>query len=346
MKEKYFAASNSSNGFCSYYDGVFNIKRLSRVYVIKGGSGTGKSFFMKEVANCAEQKGYSVRYIYCSSDASSLDGIIINELNVAVLDGTAPHIYEPKIIGAAEMIVNFGDFLNENLLLGCRKDIECIYTKKQNGFAKAYRFLRAYGEISENIFSLIFPAINREKLSKFISRFVNNIENGDGKEENLLVRSIGMSGLSSFDTYFERAKIYYAVNDYFETAHIFMTELYSSLKEKRANMQISNNPIISARIDSLCVENNGLTFEITNDHANARTINMKRFVDNGYISNIKAEYRALARIRDGILHLALDEFKRIKEFHFTLEEIYGAAMDFRAKEEFTREFCNKIFEKN
>ena len=346
MKEKYFAASNSSNGFCSYYDGIFSIKKLLRIYVIKGGSGTGKAFFMKEVASCAEKKGYSVRYIYCSSDSKSLDGVIINELSIAVLDGTSPHVYEPKILGAAETIVDLGRFLDERILSGCRKKIECIYDKKKNGFEKVYRYLRAYSEINENINSLVAPAVKREKLSKYINRFVEVIESGEGKEENLLVRAIGMRGLSSFDTYFDRAKIYYAVNDYFDTAYIFMRELYSALKEKHVDMIISNNPIISSKIDALEIVENGLVFEITNDHSNARTVNMKRFIDNEYISNIRTEYRTIVRARDSMLRLALDEFERIKEFHFTLEKIYGAAMDFGAKEEFTREFCNKIFEKN
>mgnify|MGYP003427491928 CR=1 FL=1 len=29
MKEKYFVASNSADGFCSYYDNAFNIEKLS-----------------------------------------------------------------------------------------------------------------------------------------------------------------------------------------------------------------------------------------------------------------------------------------------------------------------------
>ena len=80
MKERYFIASNSSEGFCSYYEGAFDVRKFNKIYVIKGGSGTGKATFMKKVAELAEEKGFGVRYIYCSSDAQSLDGIIIKEL--------------------------------------------------------------------------------------------------------------------------------------------------------------------------------------------------------------------------------------------------------------------------
>lgn len=344
MHEKYFAASNSSEGFCSYYDEVFNPQNFYKIYVIKGGSGTGKAFFMKEVAKYAELNGFSVKYIYCSSDADSLDGIIINELKIAVLDGTSPHVYEPKYIGAVESFVNLSDFLDEKMLISSRKVIENISSEKKRGFARAYRNLSAYRRLSENIEDLILPCLKREKIKKYAYRFADGLEKENDVEEHLLTRAIGMRGLSSFDTYFENSKIYYEINDYFETAHFMMREIYLSMKEKKINLRISNNPIIKERVDVLNVVNIGLTFEITNRMDDSvRSINMRRFVDGSAISKIRQDYRTLVRVRDNILNLALEEFENIKKYHFILEDIYGAAMNFDAKEQFTREFCNKIF---
>ena len=116
------------------------------------------------------------------------------------------------------------------------------------------------------------------------------------------------------------------------------------MKEKKVDLCISNNPIMRERIDILCAKESGLTFEITNRmDDSARSINMRRFVDGSSISKIRQQYRSLSRVRDNILNLALDEFENIKKYHFILEEIYGSAMNFEAKEQFTREFCNKIF---
>lgn len=342
--EKYFAASNSSEGFCSYYDEVFNPEKLYKIYVIKGGSGTGKAFFMKEIAKCAELNGFGVKYIYCSSDANSLDGIIINEQKIAVLDGTSPHVYEPKYIGAVESFVNLAEFLDEKMLLSSRGVIENITAEKQKGFARVYRELSAYRKISENIADLVMPCIKLEKMRKYATRFADGLERENGNEEHLLTRAIGMRGLSSFDTYFENARIYYEINDYFETAHFMMREIYSSMKEKKIDLCISSNPIIKERIDIICAKESGLTFEITNRmDESVRSINMRRFVDGSAISKIRQQYRSLARVRDNILNLALEEFENIKKYHFILEEIYGSAMNFEAKEQFTHEFCNKIF---
>ena len=342
--EKYFAASNSSEGFCSYYSDVFSPEKFYKIYVIKGGSGTGKSFFMNEIAKCAESKGFSVRYIYCSSDAESLDGIIINEQNIAILDGTFPHIYEPKYIGALESFVNLAEFLDEKLLTSSRKLIENISLEKHRGFERVYRELKSYREISENIADIVAPCLKIEKMKKYAKRFADGINKGENNEEHLLTRSIGMRGLSSFDTYFENAKIYYEINDYFESAHFMMREIYFLMKERGIDLRVSNNPIIKERLDALCETDSGLTFEINNRFDDeGRSINMKRFVDIDAIGKIRHEYRSLVRVRDNILSLVLDEFENIKKYHFILEEIYGSAMNFEAKEQFTREFCNKIF---
>ena len=88
---------------------------------------------MKNVATEAEKRGMSVRYIYCSSDAHSLDGIIINEMKTAVLDGTSPHVFEPQAVGTIEAIVDLGAFLDEKKLIGCRAQVEGALAEKSRG---------------------------------------------------------------------------------------------------------------------------------------------------------------------------------------------------------------------
>ena len=74
MQLEFFASSNSSEGFKSYYPEVF--ARANRLYVIKGGPGTGKSSLMRRAAAAAEKKGFATEHYFCSSDPSSLDGVL------------------------------------------------------------------------------------------------------------------------------------------------------------------------------------------------------------------------------------------------------------------------------
>lgn len=99
MIKKYFAAANSADGFVCWFDRIFTPDTIDRCFIIKGGSGTGKSTFMKRLAAEGEKRGYEAEYYYCSSDPTSLDGLILTRKTMggeglrtaAVIDGTAPH---------------------------------------------------------------------------------------------------------------------------------------------------------------------------------------------------------------------------------------------------------------
>lgn len=63
--------------------------------LLKGGPGTGKSFFMKEIVKASLTKGYSVEQYMCSFDPSSIDMVTIPKLNVSILDSTGSHAFSP-----------------------------------------------------------------------------------------------------------------------------------------------------------------------------------------------------------------------------------------------------------
>lgn len=53
--------------------------------------GGGKSSLMKDIGRRALDEGFTLEYHHCPSDPNSIDGIVINELGVAIVDGTPPH---------------------------------------------------------------------------------------------------------------------------------------------------------------------------------------------------------------------------------------------------------------
>ncbi|MCX7748517.1 MAG: ATPase [Clostridia bacterium] len=86
-----FPGGNTSMGFYSYYDYILGQEEATRILVIKGGPGVGKSTFMRKIGEEMVELGYDVEYMHCSSDNNSLDGIVIPGIKVALMDGTAPH---------------------------------------------------------------------------------------------------------------------------------------------------------------------------------------------------------------------------------------------------------------
>lgn len=89
--KKVFPGGNTSKGFYSFYDYIVP-EDVSKVFILKGGPGVGKSSFMRTIGEEFVRRGYDLELHYCSSDNNSLDGLVIKDLKVVLMDGTAPHV--------------------------------------------------------------------------------------------------------------------------------------------------------------------------------------------------------------------------------------------------------------
>ncbi len=111
----YFAGANTPRGFYSRYDQIAPAD-ADKVFILKGGPGTGKSTFMRRIAADLVSRGYDVEYFHCSADNDGIDAIYVPAADAAVMDGTAPHVMDPQFPGAVEEIINLGQFWNEAAL--------------------------------------------------------------------------------------------------------------------------------------------------------------------------------------------------------------------------------------
>ena len=110
-----YPGGNTSRGFYSYYDQVIRPEAATRIFILKGGPGVGKSTLMRRLGEeIAEHR--DVEFLHCSSDNDSLDGIVVPSAGVMMVDGTAPHIVDPVLPGAVDGIVNLGECLNQTAL--------------------------------------------------------------------------------------------------------------------------------------------------------------------------------------------------------------------------------------
>jgi hypothetical protein len=140
--KKVFPGSNSAYGFYSFYDQIIG-DDADRIFVIKGGPGVGKSTFMQNIAGELLKLGYDVELHCCSADTDSIDGIVIPRLNIACIDGTAPHVVDPKNPGAVDEIIHLGEFWNEAGMISHRDSILQANREISRLYRRAYRYLAA-----------------------------------------------------------------------------------------------------------------------------------------------------------------------------------------------------------
>lgn len=347
MQHKYFAASNSAEGFKNYYPEVF--ARADFIYIIKGGPGTGKSSLMKKYALRAEAKGHICEYYYCSSDPESLDGVLINGdgATVGILDGTAPHVSEPRFPGAREEIINLGQFWNSALLQKQKKEIIALSERKSAEYKAAYTFLRSVGNLRAVNDGLIEEALDRDKMTAAVIRLLKDLPVGKMQYLPAIVDSVSMNGRINFDTFARNAEKVFIVNEFYGVGEIFLDEIFKELKDKGVSARVSFDPISPEHVDGILLEDEKIAFvternappeyketsrEDTETHSTGKEIiriNTKRFVNLEILRDVRSELRYTARLAQSSLDGALHSLSKAKIYHFLLEDIYGKAMDWQ-----------------
>lgn len=189
MIKHYFVCANTARGFHNYFPS--NLTGLRKVFILKGGPGTGKSTLMKKIGLIYNNMNFDIEYIHCSSDVESLDGVIIRNLGVAIVDGTAPHVIEPTAPGALEEYVHLGiawdnDELEKNVqsILNLQQEIKEHYTKAYDALEKGIKIhdewekiyisemnFEKADELAEQLKQWIVQDTNKEKSGVAYHRF-------------------------------------------------------------------------------------------------------------------------------------------------------------------------------
>lgn len=139
-----YPGGNTCQGFYSFYDYMVS-PRVERKIVLKGGPGVGKSTFMKKLGEDFVNAEIDVEFHWCSSDNESLDGVVIGQQQFCILDGTAPHLVDPRFPGAVDEIINLGEFWNRAAIVKHRSEVINLSNNIARCFQRAYWRLQEAG---------------------------------------------------------------------------------------------------------------------------------------------------------------------------------------------------------
>lgn len=358
---RYFAASNSCEGFCNYYTRCFSETRTQRLYIIKGGPGTGKSHFMKTVARYAKTRGYTVTEYTCSSDPASLDGVLLEKEGVPTLgflDGTAPHTWEPTLPGVREDIINLGAFWDSTQLIGQEPTIRRLGEGKSAAYARAYAHLRAAGDMDQVADSLVAPCVHTTRLEALAARLLRRVPDGKAFSATPALRqALGMTGPACWHTFEElaaaRGGAIMEIQDYYGLGYHLTAALYAYSQTHGHDLLVSYHPIYPHKVDGLYYPAEGLCILVgdaqppedvraTGAPGVTRSINLARYVDSQVLRDCRGQVRHTLALRDRHIEGATHHLAAAATYHFDLEKIYSSAMDFTAKEGFTTSFCQSL----
>lgn len=347
MTIRTFLGANSRDGFASLY-GTF--PEDNRTVVIKGGPGSGKSSIMKKIASEALQHGLFVEYCYCSSDAESLDAIRIPEKKLCVVDGTPPHLMEPKFPGAKDEIIYTGQFWNGDKLRSSLSEIQNISARISGCFARAYRYLSAAGKAVDDVKAAIIPNTAKEKLKTFAVDLLKRHTKKRKKESAIHPRFL--SGISpqglviNRDTVYTLAEKVYVLDDPYRISDLFLEAILETASELGLEIYVFYDPLCPDLPQHVVFPEEGIGFVTSNkihsfEPQNAYKIHLSRFcsIDD----SAKERCRNAERLIAACLKEALASLKQEKAFHDDLEEFYVEAMDFKKLNAYTVKLLKTLF---
>lgn len=169
-----YPGNNTPDGFFSYYQYILSQREADKIICIKGGPGVGKSTFMKKIGEAMLQEGHDVDFMHCSSDNDSLDGIVLRDKKIAMIDGTSPHIVDPINPGAVDSIIHLGDFWDEEGIRKNKEALICNNERIKSIFSRAYNYLAAAGKMYDNLSSIYESAIKHEELYKISAKIIGD----------------------------------------------------------------------------------------------------------------------------------------------------------------------------
>lgn len=169
-----YPGGNTTKGFFSYYDYILGQQEANRIICLKGGPGVGKSTFMRKIGDHFAEKGEDVDFLWCSSDPDSLDGIVLKERSIALIDATSPHVVDPVNPGAVDSIAHLGEFWDGEALKKCKSHVLESNGRIKRWFGYAYNYLEAAGAVYDALQAAYEDALENGELYRIAAGIVGD----------------------------------------------------------------------------------------------------------------------------------------------------------------------------
>jgi hypothetical protein len=337
-----FPGGNTSKGFFSYYNYIICQEDAQRIFIMKGGPGVGKSTFMKNTAAELVELGYDLEFMHCSSDNNSLDGIVVPRIGIAMIDGTAPHVVDPKNPGAVDEIIHLGDYWNE---AGIRKNREKIVNEnKEVGrlFARAYRYLKAASQLYEDNAVAYGWALDEAKINIIANDLLEEVFEGIptaaklGRQRCLFASAITPDGLKNY------------LDDLLLTENVYVLEGFPGagterLLERMKNAALERGFYVEAyycalnpeKLEHLIIPSLDISFTTVNKYHKTdacvyRRIDFKEMLNKSMLSSYNGDLEYNQAEFDELLGKVVETIGRAKACHDIMEKYYIPNMDFEA----------------
>jgi hypothetical protein len=351
-----FPGGNTIKGFFSYYDYVLPQEDAKRIFILKGGPGVGKSTFMRKIGEGMCEHGFDTEYMHCSSDPDSLDGVVFPQKSIAMIDGTAPHVVDPKNPGAIDEIINLGLFWREEGISANRDQILRINAQITNSFGRAYRYIQAAYSIFSDNQAIYEQAMDHGKANPVIAEVVESIFEGigvsevEGKQRHLFASAITPKGLVNYlPSLITTEDVIAVVGNPGTGTEKLLERIRQAAVERGIHTESYYCALNPYKLEHLVISELNCAVTTTNsvhtvERKPSRTINLNQYLDEAVLEYNREEISFNLKEHEKLLQKAVESIGRAKRLHDDLESYYIPNMKFNEVEKIQQDILNKLLQ--
>lgn len=350
-KSEYFLGANSTAGFFSTYDDLTIPEKGDKLYIIKSGPGSGKSSFMRNIANKMEENGLFVEYIYCSGDPESLDAVYFPAVKTAIVDGTSPHVIEPRFPAVCDSYIHIGEFYDFDAVASKKEEVMALFKKYKSHYKVAYDYLSRYGSVY-SAFSIPLDSY-KHAVAKKVKSIMKKIGAASHAPSSAPYHK---HRFAAAQTYKGRIEYYSDLKKYDNIVLVGSVSgldwlLCDIIKDSAEEIGLSTvsylNPLFTSKTDHIALPELSTVFVSKRavkpgELDTERTLNIDSIMD----SASRKQAKKFAKVRDKacgcFLSLAEAELSKAKAFHDELEALYNPYVDFKSVYELSDSYLKKI----
>ncbi len=346
---RYFPGTHTGRGFISFFDSV--LSGMERIFVLKGAPGTGRSTLLKSIGLAMLDRGFSVEILHRSTDSNSLDGVIIPEIKLAVVDGSAPHNYESKAPGEVGQPVNLGDYWDREFLQRSEAEIVAINQQADGLFAAVHKALKAAAELREEIRRVNAQQSGREQLSKLSEELLEEIFRPEPQVRHLFASAITPRGRINFllniTEPWSRRYILQGVPGSGKSE--IVGKIANAALERGLKVDMYHDPLEVDRVEAVVVPQLDLAvlavepdYSVEGLRDGDRIIELAQYLDKEKLEHSMIRSMATRQRYGELMQEAVDNLVAAKEINDRLEQYYIRAMNFEAVDSLKESILNKI----
>ena len=330
----FFAGANSGEGFRDLFSQVVDLEDTYDLMVLKGGPGVGKNTFMREIGRTMEAAGTPVEYLWCSGDPDSLDGVVLPELRCAVVDGTSPHVVEPRYPAAVDRYVDLGRFYDLTAAKASAAEVKAHTAAYQAAYARAYRHLKAARQVELDAVGAVAKSFDSQRARRRVEGIASRELRGRGGQRGrTTLRFLGSITHRGYIWRFDSVDVLcpkvYAFADSWELAGELLSYLHKAAVGRGWDTILCLAPEDPSRPEHLLIPALGLAFVTTRpgmeyEKRPYRRIRLDAMTEADGRARLRFQVRMAALLREeGILAL-----REAKTAHDALEAVYNPYVDF------------------